>query len=369
LLLGVAASIKIALANLILGAAFVVWLVALARRHARWRTAALYLPVALYGVASVAAVVFSQDPVHSLQELPGVLTLALVPMTISLIDGRRWDRLLLLLTAVAAVSSVVGVWQYLHGASTVEHRLRGLANHYMTFSGWTLLVALLLVGDIAFNRDRKRVVWTVPALLLCVTALALSLTRGTWVGLALGLVVAAALRKPVLLLLYPLLAGALLVVVPRPVLGRAVSILDLDHPSNYDRLCMVEAGLEMVRDRPAFGVGLGMVKPNYEKYRADDAPRLRVPHLHNNPLQIAAERGLFGLAAYLGILAVFFAQAVAVLRRRGQPQAPPVAGCLLAVLGVTVAGLFEYNWGDAEVWIPTLVCLSAPFALESGERA
>jgi O-antigen ligase len=343
LLLGVAASIKIALANLILGAAFVVWLVALARRHARWRTAALYLPVALYGVASVAAVVFSQDPVHSLQELPGVLTLALVPMTISLIDGRRWDRLLLLLTAVAAVSSVVGVWQYLHGASTVEHRLRGLANHYMTFSGWTLLVALLLVGDIAFNRDRKRVVWTVPALLLCVTALALSLTRGTWVGLALGLVVAAALRKPVLLLLYPLLAGALLVVVPRPVLGRAVSILDLDR--------------------------LGMVKPNYEKYRADDAPRLRVPHLHNNPLQIAAERGLFGLAAYLGILAVFFAQAVAVLRRRGQPQAPPVAGCLLAVLGVTVAGLFEYNWGDAEVWIPTLVCLSAPFALESGERA
>ena len=31
--------------------------------------------------------------------------------------------------------------------------------------------------------------------------------------------------------------------------------------------------------------------------------------------------------------------------------------------GVTTAGFFEYNWGDAEVWILTLVSLSAPFAL------
>jgi O-antigen ligase len=366
LILGVAASIKIALANILLVGAFVVWVVALVRGQAAWRWCALYPPAALYAAASIAAVLLSSDRSRSLPELPGVATLLVIPMTVSLLDGRRWDRLLLALAAVAAVSSSVALWRYLGGASDLGHRLHGLANHYMTFSGWTLLVALLLVGDIAFDRDRRRLTWTVPVLLLCLTALALSLTRGAWVGLLVGVVLIAAIRKPVLLLLYPVVVLVLVLALPRSLTGRAVSILDLGHPSNYDRLCMAEAGFEMVRDNPVFGVGLGMVKPTYGQYRVVDAPRSRVPHLHNNVLQVAAERGLFGLVSYIAILVVFFRHAVGALRSTEETAKPPLAGCLVAITGLSVAGLFEYNWGDAELWIPTLVALSAPFALASG---
>jgi O-antigen ligase len=317
----------------------------------------------MYAAASVAAVVFSTDARVSLRELAGVLTLGLVPMTVTMLDGRWWDRLLAALTGVAVVSSAIGLWQYLNGASSLEDRLHGLANHYMTFSGWTLLVALLLAGDVFFGRDRRRLVWTLPSLVLCVAALALSLTRGVWVGLAVGLLMAAAVRKPMLLLLCALVIVLLVVGGPRLMQGRLVSIFDVDDPSNHERLCMAEAGLEMVRDRPLFGVGLGMVKPSYERYRAADAARERVPHLHCNPIQLAAERGLVGLTAYLAILMVFFAHTWSALRRTPGSQHPALAGCLVAVAGISVAGLFEYNWGDAEVWIPTLVCLSVPFAL------
>ena len=62
---------------------------------------------------------------------------------------------------------------------------------------------------------------------------------------------------------------------------------------------MTISGMEMVRDFPLTGVGLDMVDRLYPLYRRDDAPRWRVPHLHNNPVQIAAERGLPALAAYL----------------------------------------------------------------------
>ncbi|MCK5377503.1 MAG: hypothetical protein KAJ97_10490 [Acidobacteria bacterium] len=48
---------------------------------------------------------------------------------------------------------------------------------------------------------------------------------------------------------------------------------------------------------------------------------------------------------------------------------PAVAGCLLAVFGVTLAGLFEYSWGDAEVWILTLMCIASPFALIPAEQS
>jgi len=296
-------------------------------------------------------------------ELGDQATLLLVPMTVSLLDLRLWDRTLALLAAGVAASSLTGLWQYAHGYSDLQHRLRGLATHYMTFSGWTLLVVLLLVGDIFFHHDRRRLLWTVPAVLVSILALALSFTRNAWVGLAAGLALLAAVWKPRALLLYPFLAVAMLVLLPRPVIDRAVSIVDLRQPANYDRLCMLVSSEEMIQDHPFFGMGLGMVQRRYPLYRRDDAPRWEIPHLHSNVLQIAAERGLFGLAAYLSILGVFFLTVWRALQRREDPAFPALAGCFLAVAGITVAGFFEYNWGDTEVWILTLFCLAAPFAL------
>ena len=75
-----------------------------------------------------------------------------------------------------------------------------------------------------------------------------------------------------------------------------------------------------------------------------------------------------GVAAYLSLLGVFAARCRRQLADRSHPDYPMVAGCLLAVAGISVAGLFEYNWGDAEVWIPTLMCLAAPFAVDCGRR-
>ena len=360
---------KIALANGLLVIGVAAWAEALRRGTVRWRRAGIHLAILGYVAASLGAVVFSQAPGVSVMELGDLATLLLVPMTVSLLTPARWDRLLGWLAAVAAASSIAGIWQYLHGASDLGHRLRGLTTHYMTFGGWTLIVTLLLVADMAFSRDRRRLLWTAPAVVLCTTALLLSYTRNAWVGLAVGLLLMAAVWRPRAFLLYPVLALALVVLLPRPVLDRLVSIVDLRQPSNYDRLCMLVSAEQMVQDHPLFGVGLGMVKRRYPVYRRDDAPRWSVPHLHDNLLQIAAERGLFGLAAYVWILAAFFRHTWRALRRAGPGTFPALAGCFLAVAGISVAGLFEYNWGDAEVWILTLTCLAAPYALAPEEAA
>ncbi len=360
---------KIALANGVLGVGLLAWVAALRRGTVRWRRAGIHLAVAAYVIASLGATVFSQDPRVSVHELGDLLTLLLVPMTVSLLDPKRWDRLLQALAVMVTASSLVGLWQYVHGASSLAHRLRGLTTHYMTFGGWTLIVTLLLVADMAFARDRRRLLWTAPPVLLATAALFLSYTRNAWVGLGVGLLLMAAVWRPKAFLLYPLAAALLLLLLPRPVLDRLVSIVDLRDPSNYDRLCMLVSAEQMVQDHPLFGVGLGMVERRYPVYRRDDAPRWSVPHLHDNVLQIAAERGLFGLAAYLWILGAFFRHTWGALRRAGPETFPALAGCFLAVAGITVAGLFEYNWGDAEVWILTLACLAAPYALAPEEAA
>jgi len=353
----------------LLGSAAVAWLAALRRGEARPPRAGLHRPVLAYVAASVLAAAFSLDPRRSVFELGDLATLLLVPMTVSLLDLALWDRLLRVLAVAAAASSAVGVWQYLNGADSLAHRLRGLTNHYMTFSGWTVIVVLLLFADAAFHPDRRRLTWTLPVAGLCTSALLLSFTRNAWVGLGVGLVLMAAVWRPRAFLLYPFVAAALVLVLPRAVVARAVSIVDLRQPANYDRLCMVVSGVQMVQDHPLTGVGPGMVERRYPVYRRDDAPRWRVPHLHDNPLQIAAERGLVGLAAYLWILGAFARHTWRALRRAEGPLFAALAGCFLAVAGITAAGLFEYNWGDSEVWILTLACLAAPYALAPEEAA
>ena len=363
LLLGVAASLKIALANVLLAVAFVAWMIALVTRRARRPPTALLVPAAAYVAVSILSAAMSANPRHSFSDLGDLLTLALIPMTASLLDGRRWDRLLLLLALVSSASAITGLVQYAQGASTLENRLHGLANHYMTFAGWTLAVTLLLLADMAFSRDRRRLIWTAPAALLGAVTLALGLTRGAWIGFAVAAVLMAVVGRPRTLLLVPLAAVVLALAMPQSVVERTVSVLDLEQPSVRERVAMLDAGVRMVGDHPVLGVGPGMVQPAFTTYRDEAAPP-RVPHLHNNLVQIAAERGLAGLAAYLGILLVFAFHIWRALRKPTQISRPAIVGCLSAIVGVTVAGVFEYNWGDAEVWIVTLVCLAAPFAEE-----
>jgi O-antigen ligase len=361
-IVGVAASIKIALANVFLGVAGLVWLAALARGSARRPRAAILVPITAYAVVSVLSAFLSAQPRNSITELADLMTLALVAMTVSLLDRKRWDLLLRLLAAVLVFSTIIGLTQFALGGDPLQHRMRGLATHYMTFSGWTLVVTLLLLGDVFFASDRRRLLWTLPAAALGVSTLLLGLTRGAWFGLASGILLAVAVGRPRALILLPLVASLLYLALPQPVLKRATSTFDFREAATRERLEMFDAGLGMVRDHPILGLGPGLVQPAYADYRSGSAPE-RIPHLHNNAIQIAAERGTAGFLTYLTILGFFGLHVWRALHIDPPAARPVIIGCLMAVAGVTAAGFFEYNWGDAEVWIVTLVSLSAPFAL------
>jgi O-antigen ligase len=364
----VAASIKIALANVLLGIAGLAWLAALFRGSARTPRAAVLVPIAAYAFFSVLSAILSTDPRHSVTELADLLTLALVAMTASLLDQKRWDLLLRLLAAVLVFSTTIGLAQFALGGDPLQHRMRGLATHYMTFSGWTLVVTLLLLGDVLFAHNRRRLLWTLPAAALGVSTLLLGLTRGAWIGIATGILLAVAVGRPRALILLPLVAALLYLALPQPVLKRAATTFDLRETATRERLEMFGSGLGMVRDNPILGLGPGLVQPAYPDYRRGSSPE-KIPHLHNNAIQITAERGVAGLLTYLAILGVFGLHVWRALQTAPPDLRPVVIGCLMAVAGVTTAGFFEYNWGDAEVWIVTLVSLSAPFALVSRQAA
>jgi O-antigen ligase len=195
------------------------------------------------------------------------------------------------------------------------------------------------------------------------SAMILTFTRNAYVGTLAALALYFLVRKPKgLLFLVPALL-VLFFLVPPPIRARISSIASLNERTNRDRIAMVHAGLRMIREAPLFGVGPEMVKRYYPLYRDSDAPQWHVPHLHNNILQIAASNGIPAVAAYLALMALFFAKTVVQLRREARPdRAALLAGALLAGTALFVAGFFEYNFGDTEVEMATLLVLAVPFS-------
>jgi O-antigen ligase len=187
-------------------------------------------------------------------------------------------------------------------------------------------------------------------------AVVISRTRNAWLGALVGLGVIAILRAPKLLWGLAAAVAVVLAVRPAPVVGR-LTVVD---PSSVDRYYMWQAGIDMIRDKPVFGQGPGRILAVYPEYRWPQAPNALQPHLHDNALQIAAERGLPCLAWWLWFVAAAMGDAWREVRRGA---GWPAVAALAFLAAFMAAGLFEYNFGDSEILMFTLLVAAIPYAL------
>jgi O-antigen ligase len=265
--------------------------------------------------------------------------------------------------AVGAAGAIYGIVQFaIFGYDDLSQRPSGSLSHYMTYSGLLMLVTCAAAARLLFFP--QRVIWPAIAVPALLSALAFTQTRNAWIGVAAGLATLLWMRRPLLVLALPVLAAIALVAAPASLRSRAMSMFDPAEPSNRDRLQMIGMGIEMVRDHPVFGVGPEMVQRVYAEYRPDDAVHPYNPHLHNVPVQIAAERGLPALAVWLWLIVVA-ARDLWRQARQGPGQALAAAG-LACVVAMVVAGWFEYNFGDSEFLMLFLGMITLPFAARFG---
>lgn len=103
-----------------------------------------------------------------------------------------------------------------------------------------------------------------------------------------------------------------------------------------------------------------MVPRVYPKYRDPGAVERINPHLHNVPVQIAAERGLIALGVWVWFVVVLGR----ALFQRARSASVPASAALAALVAMLAAGLFEYNFGDSEFLMLFLVMVTLPFAAD-----
>ncbi|MHB8999870.1 MAG: O-antigen ligase family protein, partial [Thermoanaerobaculia bacterium] len=312
----------------------------------------VYLPLAIYLAGSLISAAASYRPMKSLGDIGEWYTFLSFPLALALYRALPPLRRIgiFLFVFLGYFESLYGIFEYfVLDFNDLEHRITGTAGHVMTYSGIVLPISLVLIVFALATRNR----WLTAGALLTTFALALTFTRGVWIGWTAGVVAIIVARGgrwrgyliPATLIL--------LVVMPLSLFGRFTSIFDTTQSSNFDRIRMLQGGAEMIGDYPLLGVGPSNVKEIYPLYRSSDAPRFRIPHLHNNVAQIWAERGLLSIFGYLLLVALLVR---ALWPRPGgsdAARAVDLAGTA-AVVSLFVAGLFEYNFGDTEIQMTML---------------
>jgi putative inorganic carbon (hco3(-)) transporter len=204
--------------------------------------------------------------------------------------------------------------------------------------------------------------WAALVLPALVLALLFTFTRSAWVGACVGIGLLFLLRDFRLLGLLPVALAGFLAFAPAELTARLYSTFSLTDPSNVDRVAMMKSGLRIIKDDPLTGVGPNMIIEVYPHYRDKTAVNQLNPHLHNVPLQIAAERGLPALLVWIW----FIATLVRDFLRRRKSDSPSLPNAGLAVIGAMLAaGLFEYNFGDSEFLMLFLVLVTLPYAAEA----
>ena len=359
-----AVPLSIAVSQIFLTVLVVLWLAAGAPYALKPPAPAIFRPLVAYAAWTLlVSVPFSLSPVVSLIEAREVLLFLVVPLVHALANGERARTVVNVALASGTAAAVIGIAQYMFfGYDHLGQRPSGSMGHYMTYAGlMMLLIGAALTRLLCDARDR---VWAFAALPALAVALVVTLTRSAWIGAAVGAGVVLILRDRRLLALAPVAIALFMALAPAQVVGRVYSIFDLNDPTNRDRLAMVTVGTGMVRDHPLTGVGPGLVEEAYDDYRPADAVNVTNPHLHNVPLQIAAERGLPALALWGWFLAAATIDLSRRLRDRVS-RALAIAG-LASLAAMLAAGMFEYNFGDSEFLMLLLVLVSLPASAAAG---
>ena len=357
-----AAQLSIAVAGILLTVVLVAWAAHQIVNRVPFEAPPIFWPLVAYAAATLVSTVFSVQPLTSLFDSRQLLLFLIVPAVYQVARGDRAHLVVTVLLTVGAISATVGVVQYgIFEYDNLGRRPQGALTHYMTYSGTLMLVVGAVAARLLYSpRDRVWSALVMPALLV---ALALTFTRSAWVGACAALGLLFVLRDRRLLAVVPVLAAVFIALAPDGITDRLYSVFDLNDPTNRDRVAMLRYGTAMVQDDPLTGVGPDMVREVYPDYRDEMAVQPINPHLHNVPMQIAAERGLPALAMWLWFVFVVARDMfVRVTRKRAPALA---AAALAAVVAMLTAGIFEYNFGDSEFLMLFLVLVTLPYAAEA----
>lgn len=198
-------------------------------------------------------------------------------------------------------------------------------------------------------------VWTGGTGLAALAGIALSFSRGGWLGITTGLVAMVVIAKHSAPLLRAGVIFALVFIIalggtgyaPAPLASRFEQIVSqvrlfdsrdvMVTDSNFaavERMANWQAGAAMFNAEPVTGIGVGNYNTRYREFQIHSGFPVSAGHAHNYYIQAAAETGIIGLAAYLWLIGTALAICIRAARTATDHLGQAIG---IGAVGVTVA--------------------------------
>jgi len=384
--------ISLAAAQAFLSLSGVVYAVHVLRDRPRINFPPVKLPLALFCLATVVSVFFATNPTAGWLAVRKLVLFLIILLAVNLVASRK--HLVWLYQALfveAAMAGIVATWQFVVQYRAVRalypreiyrymtsERIHGFQGHWMNFGGQQMLMfaailamlflSRLPIPDSRFPREatRSRAIWWWLVLAIVMLSIVLNFTRGVWLGCVVATLYLVGRWRPRWLWALPVLAVAGYFAAPGMV-HRRIAIVG--HPSRDPalaiRLEMWAVGRRMVELHPWVGVGPNNIAEVYTLYLAPgEIPQAGYrDHLHDNFIQLAAERGLPCLAAWVWFMTalVWYSWRIA---RQGLEPGWIADGVVAGWLAFVAEGFFEFNFGTSPVLMLFLFVVSTPFIVE-----
>jgi len=264
-------------------------------------------------------------------------------------------RLLIVLIAFTAFISTVEIIRF--ALEYIPNPTKPLSEYRLEYYGYPvtngeikMVILLIIIPFFLVKRN-----YLMNKLFLALLTLPLLITfyltnaRNAMLALFAALIVTGLLKNRYFLGGLIALTLMFLLFAPAPLKNRVMSIADLNHPSNHSRFVMWETSLKIINDNILLGVG---DVDNNVIYRMYKKPEFHGEgsHMHSNIFQILVNFGVLGFAAWFVMMLYIFARQVkAWLATREFEFLNLIALIsITSMIALQVAGLTEWNFGDAE---------------------
>lgn len=216
--------------------------------------------------------------------------------------------------------------------------------------------------------DRRAMAAAFSVLLLLITLVG-SQSRGAWLALAVGLVMALLLNIRGQALLRFALVGVAVVSTLGLLIGVGLeSIQQLlgSREHDYQRMLQWEDTIAMVPDFWLLGSGLGTYDLVFTQFKSADLGYFRYDHAHNDYLEFLVTTGGAGLLL-LVLALVNGLWRLACLPGKGRSATSLMAfATSWALFSALIHALVDFNWQIPSNFLLLMVLLALPFAMQSG---
>ncbi len=307
------------------------------------------------GICAVTSISLEESRNIALLMIAFVLSYFVV---INTIENKKQFKFILYVFSIAAViTAFYGLYQYMFGDlysqawldkemfEDIKMRVYSTFENPNVYGEYLILAIPIIVGLLWTEKGIFKKLFWLSSLGVTMLALALTFSRGCWLGiiLAIGLLAIMIDRRFILLGIVALLF--LPFVLPESIINRFLSIGNMGDSSTSYRVYIWMGTLAMLADYWFSGIGLGITSFNtiYPIYSYNN---ISAPHSHNLYLQLVVEFGIVGLIVFLGMLYNFYKETIiSICKKKNILTSSLIAG----VSGFMLQSMFDHTWYNYRV--------------------